>query len=93
LNFVHIVLLAAQHAQKNKTLNKHLTSKLQVSPNFTLDSVTDSNYRGKCDVGGFLIFEWTLALFRNPAAIRKAGCILHVDFQTNFCIGKVLKRK
>jgi hypothetical protein len=45
------------HAQKNKTLNKHLTSKLQVSPNFTLDSVADSNYRGKCDVGGFLIFE------------------------------------
>jgi hypothetical protein len=41
-------------------LNKHLTSKLQVSPNFTLDSVADSNYRGKCDVGGFLIFEWTL---------------------------------
>jgi hypothetical protein len=40
--------------------NKHLTSKLQVSPNFTLDSVADSNYRGKCDVGGFLIFEWTL---------------------------------
>jgi hypothetical protein len=69
LNFVHIVLLAARfiyllilikHAQKNKTLNKHLTSKLQVSPNFTPDSVADSNYRGKCDVGGFLIFEWTL---------------------------------
>jgi hypothetical protein len=34
--------------------------KLQVSPNFTLDNVADSNYRGKCDVGGFLIFEWTL---------------------------------
>jgi hypothetical protein len=49
-----------KHAQKNKTFNKHLTSKLQVSPNFTLDSVADSNYRGKCDVGGFLIFEWTL---------------------------------
>jgi hypothetical protein len=45
----------------NKTFNKHLTSKLQVSPNFTLNSVADSNYRGKCDVGGFLIFEWTLA--------------------------------
>jgi hypothetical protein len=69
LNFVHIVLLAARfiyllilikHAQKNKTLNKHLTSKLQVSTNFTPDSVADSNYRGKCDVGGFLIFEWTL---------------------------------
>jgi hypothetical protein len=71
MNFVHILLLAARfiylliliiftkHAQKNKPLNKHLTSKLQVSPNFTLDNVTDSNYRGKCDVGGFLIFEWT----------------------------------
>jgi hypothetical protein len=67
LNFVHIVLLAARfiyllfllkHAQKNKALNKHLTSK-QVSPNFTLDSVADSNYRGKCDVGGFLIFDLT----------------------------------
>jgi hypothetical protein len=45
-----------------KTLNNHLTSKLQVSPNFTLDSVADSNYRGKCDVGGFLIFEWTLVV-------------------------------
>jgi hypothetical protein len=31
-----------------------------VAPNFTLDSVADSDYRGKCDVGGFLIFEWTL---------------------------------
>jgi hypothetical protein len=46
--------------RKTRHLNKHLTSKLQVSPNFTLDSVADSNYRGKCDVGGFLIFEWTL---------------------------------
>jgi hypothetical protein len=45
---------------RKTTLNKYLTSKLQVSPNFTLDSVADSNYRGKCDVGGFLIFEWTL---------------------------------
>jgi hypothetical protein len=50
-------------AQKNKTFNKHLTSKLQVSPNFTLDSVADSNCRGKCDVGGFLIFEWTLVTY------------------------------
>jgi hypothetical protein len=35
-----------------------------VSPNFTLelDSVADSNYREKCDVGGFLIFEWTLVM-------------------------------
>jgi hypothetical protein len=38
-------------------LNKHLTSKLQVLPNFILGSVADSNYPGKCDVGGFLIFE------------------------------------
>jgi hypothetical protein len=35
-------------------------SKLQFSPNFTLNSVAGSNYRGKCDVGGFWIFEWTL---------------------------------
>jgi hypothetical protein len=54
------LLFLLKHAPKNKTLNKHLTSKLQVSPNFTLDSVADSNYRGKYDVGGFLIFEWTL---------------------------------
>jgi hypothetical protein len=72
LTSVHFVLLAARfiyllililllkHAQKNKTFNKHLTSKLQFSPKFTLNSVADSNYRGKCDVGGFLIFEWTL---------------------------------
>jgi hypothetical protein len=39
------------------------TSKLQVAPNFTLDSVADSNYLGKCDVGGFLIFEWTLHIY------------------------------
>jgi hypothetical protein len=31
----------------------YVTSKLQFSPNFTLDSVADSNYRAKCDVGGF----------------------------------------
>jgi hypothetical protein len=48
---------------RKTTLNKHFTSKLQVSPNFTLGSVADSNYRGKCDVGGFLIFEWTLVLY------------------------------
>jgi hypothetical protein len=39
------------------------TSKLQVAPNFILDSVADSNYPGKCDVGGFLIFEWTLHIY------------------------------
>jgi hypothetical protein len=43
--------------QLKKKKNKYLTSKLQLSPNFRLDSVVDSNYRGKCDVGGFLIFE------------------------------------
>jgi hypothetical protein len=41
----------------NFTLNKHLTSKLQFSPNFTLDSVASSNYRRKCDVCG-----WTLTI-------------------------------
>jgi hypothetical protein len=40
------------------------SSKLQFSPNFTLNSVADSTYRGKCDVGGFLIFEWTLVSFK-----------------------------
>jgi hypothetical protein len=48
-----------KHAQKNKTLNKYLTSKLQFSPNFTLDSIADSNYRG-----GFLIFEWTIWIYK-----------------------------
>jgi hypothetical protein len=43
--------------KKKQDINKHLTSKLQFTPNFTLDSVADSNYRGKCDVGGFFIFE------------------------------------
>jgi hypothetical protein len=47
---------------RKTTLNKHLTSKLQVSPNFTLDSVAYIYYRGKCYVGGFLIFEWTLGI-------------------------------
>jgi hypothetical protein len=79
LNSVQIVLLAARfiylmiliifpkHAQKNKTFNKHLTSKLQFSRNFTLNSVAYSNYRGKCDVGVFLIFEWTLNLLSTAA--------------------------
>jgi hypothetical protein len=48
--------------RKTRHFNKHLTSKLQFSPNFTVNSVADSNYRGKCDVGGFLIFEWTIVL-------------------------------
>jgi hypothetical protein len=52
---------------RKTTLNKHLTSKVQFAPNFTLDSVADGNYRGKCDVGGFLIFEWTrLCSLSNP---------------------------
>jgi hypothetical protein len=60
---------------RKTTLNKHFTSKLQVSPNSTLDSVADSNYRGKCDVSVFLIFEWTLNLsenyFNHPVHILK----------------------
>jgi hypothetical protein len=65
-----ILIILLKHAQKNKTLNKHLTSKLQFSPNFTPDSVADSNYRRKCDVGGFLIFEWTL--------IKKYGNVFRI---------------
>jgi hypothetical protein len=60
-----------KHAQKNRTLNKYLTSKLQFSSNFILDSVADSNYRGKCDVGGFLIFEWTIVRKAN----KVVGCV------------------
>jgi hypothetical protein len=48
-----------------------LTSKLQVSPNFTLDSIADSNYRGKCDVDGFLIFEWTSSISISNATISE----------------------
>jgi hypothetical protein len=55
-----LLLFLLKHAQKNKTLNKHLTSKLQFSQNFTPDSVADSNDRAKCDVSVFMIFEWTL---------------------------------
>jgi hypothetical protein len=58
---------------RKTTLHKHLISKLQVSPNFTLNSVANSNYRGKCDVGGFLIFEWTLYHSR----LFKIRTILH----------------
>jgi hypothetical protein len=50
-------------AQKNKTFNKHLTSKLQFSPNFTLNRFADGNYPEKYDVDGFLIFEWTLIMY------------------------------
>jgi hypothetical protein len=65
-----ILIILLKHAQKKKTLNKHLTSKLQFSPNFTPDSVADSNFRGKCDVGCFLIFEWTL--FQNQKSTNIA---------------------
>jgi hypothetical protein len=41
-----------------------------VSPNFTLDSVADSNYRGKCAVDGFFIFQWTLRV----SLIRGSTC-------------------
>jgi hypothetical protein len=74
------------HAQKNKTLNKHLTSKLQVSPNFTLDSVTDCNYRS--NVGGFLIFEWTLIYhiyqFRSAALDHIQAVSRNFPTLTNF---------
>jgi hypothetical protein len=73
IKFVQIVLLLLStfhlfinsyyfylNMPRKTTLNKHLTSKFQFSPNSTLDRVADSNYRGKCDVSGFLIFEWTL---------------------------------
>jgi hypothetical protein len=81
-----------KHAQKNKTLNKHLTSKFQFSPNFTLDSVADSNYRGKCDVGGFLIFENGLYVFVQGAsqarklANLRAICILTMQYPMFFVI-------
>jgi hypothetical protein len=55
---------------------RHLTSKSQFSQNFTLDSVADSNYRGKCGVGGFLIFEQTYKSVMNypPVRIRLSVC-------------------
>jgi hypothetical protein len=34
---------------------------------FYTNSIADSNYRGKWDVGGFLIFEWTLVTFPGSA--------------------------
>jgi hypothetical protein len=76
-----------KHAQKNKTLNKYLTSKLQFSSNFTLDSVADSNYRGKYDVGGFLIFEWTICIvvFSDIRAVTMTVCWHYLLFQfSNF---------
>jgi hypothetical protein len=57
--------------------NKYLTSKLQFSSNFILDSVADNNYRGKYDVGGFLIFEWTIESshhIQNITAIGHEKC-------------------
>jgi hypothetical protein len=67
-------------AQKNKTFNKHLTSKLQFSPNFTLNSVADSNYQGKCDIGGFLIFEWTVQSYFIQGVIEMLGKILTTSY-------------
>jgi hypothetical protein len=64
---------------RKTTLNKHLTSKLQVSSNFTLDSVADSNYQGKCDVGGFLIFEWTLGYSTTFAITYKMSIKEHIS--------------
>jgi hypothetical protein len=48
-----------------------------VAPNFTLDSVADSDYRGKCDVGGFLIFEWTLG---NNLKNKVLSLVFFLDF-------------
>jgi hypothetical protein len=50
-----------------------------VSPNLTLDSVADSNYRGKWDVGGFLIFEWTLDFLQ---LTRK--CLADISFKSHY---------
>jgi hypothetical protein len=84
------LLFLLKHAQKNKTLNKHLTSKLQFSPNFTPHSVADSNYRGKCDVGGFLIFEWTLQFFFCEFLVFKCILVIHCCFQ-NKNLSELLK--
>jgi hypothetical protein len=61
--FIDSYYFLLKHAQKNKTFNKHLTSKLQFSPNFTLNRFADGNYPEKYDVDGFLIFEWTLIMY------------------------------
>jgi hypothetical protein len=31
-----------------------------------------NNYRGKCDVGGFLMFEWTLTIIVDSVVIEEA---------------------
>jgi hypothetical protein len=59
--------------------NKYLTSKLQFSSNFILDSVADSNYRGKYDVGGFLIFEWTIESSHHIQNIRQLAMKMHTS--------------
>jgi hypothetical protein len=38
-----------RHTYGRQSINRALTSKLQFSPNFTLNSVADSNYLGKCE--------------------------------------------
>jgi hypothetical protein len=57
LRMFHLLILIIFNNMPRKTRHlintKHLTSKLHFLPNFTPDSVADSNYRGKCDVGGF----------------------------------------
>jgi hypothetical protein len=51
LSMFHLLILIIFTYMPRKT--RHLTSKLHFLPNFTPDSVADSNYRGKCDVAGF----------------------------------------
>jgi hypothetical protein len=53
-----------------QALNKHLILELRFSPNFSLNSVADCP--GKCDVGGFLIFE--RIIIRHSEAGFKLTC-------------------
>jgi hypothetical protein len=56
--------------------------------------VAHSNYLGKCDVGGFLIFEWTLAdslkiYFILLFSFSKCPLLLiKVDFDWDFVLNK-----
>jgi hypothetical protein len=69
---------------------RHLinTSKLQFSPNFTLNSVADSNYRGKCDVGGFLIFEWSLVVLFVKNNNVNSKVVLYYKFWKKLFVGR-----
>jgi hypothetical protein len=46
------------------SLKMHCENVSEKEPIFVNEGVADSNYRGKCDIGGFLIFEWTLLSLR-----------------------------